>query len=136
MSSESTVKLIAEPNVATSKLKVDTNFEYEKMEKFAVDLHFAKEDSEENLTPGSFTRWGLFDNEWIQVPDELRNSEEFKQYMIENFEDEPIIEEEADLQIFLRKTKQEIDEEDQSSESMDGDEVDGDEEMSKVSFKS
>lgn len=86
-------------------MKNKENFLYQEMERMCIDIYYGKIDSDKMLIPETYLKFGLFDGNWIEIPFELSNSEEFKQYMIENFEEYPVVQDGGDVLIFERIKK-------------------------------
>lgn len=87
----------------------EIEFDFDKIEKLAVDLINGKEDQDGNILRTSYTRHILVDGEWIPLPDKNYYEKPFIEYMRDNFEVIPeLVEDDCNTYIYKRKPKEEI----------------------------
>jgi hypothetical protein len=101
-----------------------TDIEFDKIEKFAIDLLHAKEDSEGNLQRQTYSRYILVEGEWVPVTEENFFSKEFKEYMDQHFEKDPaVVDDDGKTYIYIRKVVPSMEEavDDKKSEEESGD---------------
>lgn len=110
-------------SVGTTQATQSVELDYDKIEKFAVDLYNAKKGPDGLPIRNTYKRFLLMNGEWVACPESMYFSKEFKDYLEANFDEIPSLRADDDAtQIYSRKLVLDTDDPIKSSSSEEVDE--------------